>query len=495
MQLTRPARLGVVAGLASLAAVLTAVASRSGIGMTWDSVAYAYAAREVAAGSTPHTMTGYPFTQYPPGVPAILGTAARALPGGLDVATIAAVLGIVLVAALVAITYALSVAALGDRDVALVPTALVAVATSTTMLYSRLWSEPLACVITALVLLMLTRAIVRARLTWPAVVAVVLLVSIAPWIRYAGAMLVAVAALGAALALRRHGWARAAAGGLLVGVASSVGTAAVIWHNLTLGSGPFGARTAPAGTLTGYVVDTMTTLGALVVPVPVADRLPAVTFATGLVVAALLAYGTVRVVRRRDAAMALVIAFVAMYWLFIGASGRIAFVEFMRYRIAAPALVPIAILAVYAGRDLLARTRTTRPMLHGLVRAVLAVLAVLSGPVALAQSAAYAATVGAHGHGYADVAVTRSPLAAAVAGLPRDAVIVSNDPLAVYWATGRVVSRYGRPPAPAPAAGTYVADFDSDIAGTTRAPIDPPADGAAVTVVAELPDGRLYLVG
>ena len=254
--------------MSATAAALTAVASRSGIGLTWDSIAYAYAAQQVADGGTPTTMYGDPFTQYPPGLPLLVGTLARLWPVDADAVTIAAALGVALVAALVVATYGLSATALRNPTLALVPTALVAVATPVTMIYSRLWSESLACVLTTIVLLLLTRAVVRARLTWPTAVAVIALVALAPWVRYASAVLVGVAALGAGLALRRHGPARAVAGGVLVGLVSSLGTVAVVAHNLSVGSGPFGARTPPVGSVADYLVDTVATLGALVVPVP-----------------------------------------------------------------------------------------------------------------------------------------------------------------------------------------------------------------------------------
>ena len=227
---------------------------------------------------------------------------------------------------------------------------------------------------------------------------------------------------------------------------------------------------------------------------PLADRLPALALGAGLVVAVLLSYGTIRVVRRRDAAMAVLVAFVAAYWLFILVSGRISFVEHMRYRMAAPALVPLAVLATYAGRELLKRTRGRHRAGYRLAGVVVAGLAVLAGPVAFAQSAAYAWTVGGHGHGYADRAVTSSPLAAAVGALPTTVHVVSNDPLEVYWAAGRVVDRFMPPPAEAPAAGTYLALFDDDISGTTRQLLDLDALGLPVDEVATYADGRLYVV-
>lgn len=490
-QLSRPVRAGIVTGLAALAAVLTAAASRSGIGLTWDSIAYAYAAREVTAGRAPTTLTGAPFTQYPPGLPDLLGLLARL---GPDVATVATVLGVVLVAVLVVSTHWLAGLALRDRTLALVPTTLVAIATPITMLYSRLWSEPLACVLTVVVLALPTRAVLQARLTWPTTVGVVALTSIAPWIRYACAVLVVVAAIGAGLALRRRGTRRAVTGAVLVGLASAAGTAALIVRNLFVGSGPLGLRPAPVDGLvdgvTGYLADTVTTLGSLVVPVPVADRFPAVTFAAGLVVAVLLAYGTARAVRLRDAAMAVLLAFVAVYWVFVLVSGRISFVEYMRYRLAAPTLVPLAVLATYAAREAL---RHLPPAARRAAVVALVGLVVLAGPIALAQSTAYAWSVGAHGHGYADRAVTGSPLAAAIQALPSNAHIVSNDPLATYWVTGRVVDRW-EPSGAVPPVGTYIAIFDGEIAGTTRQTIAADVPGLDRVELTAYPDGRLYLV-
>ncbi len=482
-----------VGALAVLAAALTTLASRSGIGMTTDSVAYAFAARAVAAGEPPTTMTGHLLAQFPPGLPVLLGTIARAWPGGADVTTVAAALGALLAGGLVVVTYALAASALRDRRLALVPTALTAVATSTTMLYSRMWSEPLACVLTTVVLLLLTRAVVAARLSGPTFAAVVVLVMLTPWVRYVGLGLIPVAGVGAALALRRHGPVRAVAAGIAVASAGALGSVALVLRNLAAGAGLFGPHGAPQGSVADYLADTTTTLGALVLPAPVADRWPALAVAVGLVVAVLLAYGTVVAVRDRDAAMAVLLLFVATYWLTVLLAGRVSFVEFMRYRMAAPALVPLAILATYSARHALRRTEYGPTCFRRGLLAAVAMLAVLAGPVALAQSAGYAWTVGRHGHGYADAAVIDSAVSRAVVALPSSAVVVSNDPAAVYWATGRVVGPYRTGEVPLEP-GTFIAAFDHAVPGVTRSPIDPAADGVPVDVVLTAPDGRLLVV-
>ena len=89
-------RAWIVAALAATTGVLSAVAMRDGPGMTVDSVRYAAAARSVLDSGEPTTLTGDPFTVFPPGLPILLGTIMRA---GLDVEAAAAVAGVAAAAA------------------------------------------------------------------------------------------------------------------------------------------------------------------------------------------------------------------------------------------------------------------------------------------------------------------------------------------------------------------------------------------------------------
>lgn len=482
LQRSAHARAWVVAGLATITGALSAVAMRDGPGMTVDSVRYAAAARTMLESGEPTTLTGDPFTLFPPGLPIVLGTIMRA---GLDVEAAAAVAGVVMAVAMVVAAYWLASLALDSTVLGLLPAALVSVATPTVMLHSRLWSEPAFSVLVLMQLIAATWLVRRRRLEALPLLVVVVAGALAVWVRYIGVTLIPVAALAAGLAMRGRGAARVALAAVVVGALTAVGAITLVVRNIGLEAEPFGARSDDGSTVIAYLVDTAATLGAYVLPQPLAGA----AVAAGLAVAALLAYGTYRAVSARDAAMAVVLAFVACYWLALLVIGLLTSIEFMRYRLAAPAFVPLLVIAVYGGRDLWARARGRQ---RTLVAAGVALTLLLMLPVALAQSAAYAWV--AAGHGYSSPAALGSPLAAAAARLPQGARLASNDPSHLYWATGRGSVSYLQALRD-PASVDYLVVFRSEIPGTSRLTgADPVLDGLPVSVVAELEDGTIYAV-
>lgn len=478
------ARAGAVGALAAGAGVLSAVAMASGPGLTVDSVRYAAAARGVAASLGAIDIDGGPFTLYPPGLPAIVGTLMRS---GLSLESATAVVNIVAVVAMVVASYWLGAVALRSTTIALLPAAVVGVATPTVMLFSRLWSEPLFAVLTLLVLILGTRAVMQRSLSATTALALAAASSAAVWIRYIGITLIPIVALAAALAVRGRGARRMVVVGLAVGTLGAAGAVAVVARNLSLGSDPFGSRVSAGSTVGEFLVDTVATLGSYVIPQPAAVlALPA-----GVLIGALVAYGGWRAVVARDAGMALIVAFIAVYWSALLVIGLATTIEYMRYRLAAPVFAPLVILAVYGARH---AWRQARGSARTALRIGGAALLVLVLPVALVQSAAYSVLVGRSGHGYASDVAQASELARAVGELPPDARVATNALEHLYWVTGRTARTYGdalRDP------GTveYLAVFRSVIPGTTTpADIDPAADGLDVSTVAELADGTLYRV-
>ena len=484
LRTSRAARAWSVAGLAACSGALAAAAMASGPGLTVDSVRYAAAARAFADTGAVTDLDGGPFTTFPPGLPVVLGTVMRT---GLPVESAAAIVNVVAVVAMVVATYWLAALALRATTLALLPAAVVSVATPTVMLHSRLWSEPLFTLVTLLVLIVATRAVLSRSLTPTVAVLLAALCSAAVWIRYIGITLIPVVAMGAAMAARDRGPRRMMAAGAGVGAVAALGAVALVARNLATGSEPFGGRSSRGGDAAEFVLDAIRTLGSYLMPQPIA----ALALPAGVLVAALLAYGAWRVLAARDAGMSVLLAFIVVYWSTLLAISLLTVIEYTRYRLAAPAFAPLVVLAVYAARDLQHRSRgATRIALS----ATAAVVLLLALPTALAQSAAYVWVVGRTGHGYGSESAEGSALATAVARLPADARLASNDPTHVYWVAGRLAASYNDALRD-PGSVDYLAIFRSIIPGTSRqTDLDPTADDPSVTLVASFEDGSLYKV-
>jgi hypothetical protein len=464
-------------------------------------VSYLAAARALAAGDGLLTYTGDPLTLFPPGLPLVLGLAEAV---GWHAGSAAIALNAACAAFLVVVGYLLARACGLGHAGALAVAAFTSLAAATVSVFAWLWTEPLFAVLVLGAVILLVGMIRAQEVRWGPAIGVGLLVSAATGVRYVGLVMIAVAALGAWLALRddsrRSRWRWTA----IVGALSAAGLLVVAVRNIALGSGPLGERFPGTRTLEGAMQATIEVLGSYVAP-PQATML---TAEAGVVVAILLGVGAWLAVVRRDGPLTLLAAFVVVYLAAIVWSQAATRLDTASTRLLAPAFVPMAVLAAYAVRE---TVRTMAAQLgRGASRVLWAVVwagFVLVLTVSLVQGVRFVSDARSNGLGLSDLAAA-SELAAAVADLPGDAGSASNDPWLVYLRTGAPPVRPLPPsaaewPAERVAADTerlvgavqsgsvtHAAVFD---AGGAIEPLEAlEAEGITAEAVAELADGTLY---
>lgn len=503
-------RFALLAFLSLYPAVMVLLATRQGPGISPDSVVYVSAARNFASHGEMVDYLGLPLTLWPPGLPFILSVFERA---GIDSQVAAIGINALSASLTVLLTYALARAVLGSQSLAGLAAVVVATSASTVRVYAMLWTEPLFTVFTLAALLMITQAVRRNSLNLVPLVAVAALITGATLLRIAGLWLVPIAALGALLAVRARGLARALAWALLAGLLSSAGFFMVVLRNVAAGAPPLGERFAAGLTLRGLVVSTLETLGGYLVP-PVYN----VDILMGGLVAGVLLMGVIEVVHRRSEVLAVITVFVVLYWVSLWYSQLRTGIDATSERLTAPIFPSMTILVILGVRALLGRARATalrgsqgprsrteRAVRVGVMGLVAA--AVLNGVV---TGGLFVARASEQGLGYNRLSEAESPLARAVKALPAAAGVASDDYPKMYWVSGRnlvTVIPWTGYHYPAPKAArenvilvdriesgqvSYLAFFDHiETVLTAQELID---SGCDATLVADFSDGSLWRV-
>lgn len=416
------------------------LASRRGPGISPDSITYVVAARSFAESGTLWTLKDEPLTLFPPGYPLLLGAFQWA---GIDAVDAAVALNAGLVALTVLLTHLLGRVALGSSAPALVAAALVAVGGTTVQVYAMLWSEPLFAVLSLVVLWLLTRACVRRGISAWQVLLVGALVSMATLVRYVGVTLIPVAVLGVAVAVGGSRRNRLAALCILAGVSAGAGLAVAVVRNLAAGVDPFGDRSSSGFPALRVILDSLSTLGEYVVPLegnPLAISL-------GLGIATVLVIVVLQTLRVWDRALLVTTGFVVVYWAALFYSEMVTTVDPVGPRFTSPVFAPMVIMcaaaALHARRFLLrGRPGGARTVGQGLTPRGISAVAIwllVGATVAtsLARGARFTLNAAEDGLGYNSRASLDSALTDALAELPADAGIASNEPYRVYWNTGR----------------------------------------------------------
>ncbi|MDQ7991058.1 MAG: hypothetical protein AAGC63_00055 [Propionicimonas sp.] len=486
---------------------LVTAATSHGPGATPDSVNYLAGAESFARSGDVLMVNGNPMTLFPPGLPVILGSL---LSLGVDVPTAAVVLNVFAVAAMVALSYALARALGLPRLASLACTAVVAVSKATLFVHAYLFSEPLFSALVLVTLLLVVNGCRAGGFSWPRLVLVGVATSAAISLRYLGLLLIpVVVATVFGVLLPRVGWLRAGARAGVAGVVSSIGLVAVVTRNLSLGSGPLGPRTAGVVSPLDVLAQAMTALGDYVLAGRLAHLAPVVGSA---VAAALVASVVVALVRRDPRALTLA-GFAGLWWVVLAWSELTTVIDPIGARLLAPALTPMVVLIGYGAHELVrapaGRSRRAAVRRPVVVVAGVALAAVLSLPVA--GSVEYARNTSRWGIGFSGVALQRSPLFAAIAGLPPDAGIAMGYPERLYWVSGRTAAGtvprddHWFPPARQKrdlailrdkidsGVVTHVAFYERD--ATTLKPADLVAFGLRLELLENFEDGALYEAG
>jgi hypothetical protein len=434
-----------LAALILLPVVLAIAASRHGIGMLPDSVSYVAAARSFAEDWQFTYWDGTPFSHWPFGLPLILGVLLKA---GVDPTVSALLINVLGAGAVVALTYLIGRHLLASPRLALVLAGIAAVALPFARAFSQLLSEPLFIVVSLAAVWLLTR-VVRDGARWQTVAAVAVLVTVACSVRYIGVALIPVVGLSLLVAEARRGLPQALAISALGTALSSVGAAAVMLRNLIVVGSATGSWVTSQVSPAHLLRKILGAIGQWIVPG--ATLTSGVALVVGIAIVAAAAYGAFCLARtdgvRRQAVPLLV--FVASY-LGVLVVGELKVDGFIDYRYLAPMLVPMTLLVVAGVWNLwrLAAGPGARPVGPGprsairQAAAVVLVVAVVAvggvyGVSNARKSVTWAYQVGQSGFGYNSAEVRASKLAAFAGALPTSTGLLSNDPMIIYWVTGR----------------------------------------------------------
>ena len=423
--------------LAMVAAAATWVATQHGPALSPDSVTYLSTARNLAAGHGYSDLTGQPNTTFAPGFPALLAIGQRV---GLSLLTAARVVNAASFAGVVILAWALLRRHVASPRLVLAATGFVAISPALLNVADHAWSEPLFCVVLLGFILVLEDAVASTSHSTRTVALAGCVAGIGVLVRYAG---VAFAITGVIVLLvspaGRPGRDRSTRVGVFA-LAFLPLPALWLLRNASSGApyvlGPRVGVSASLGTLLGLFARGV---GALVVP----DGTMPLWASTALQVAALVVIGAAVLRWRRLQAerasgasgLAPLVGFVVVYSVFVLAAGKLSGAS-IEARTIMPIYVPLVILAAWLidnGRALPHRGRRRSRLLGRRVGRVLAVAFFVLYGVWFAQMAW---SDGSVGHGYAAPSAMESPLARAVKHLPADALVATNGPWGLYYASG-----------------------------------------------------------
>lgn len=420
----------VTAGIAIAAAVVVLVGTRGGSLAGLDSAVYLAGGRNLAAGHGYVGMDLRPITLFPPGFSATLA-APDAL--GIGAAQAARWLNAVALGGSVVLAFMLTRRSARYRWTPVAAGLAVAVMPAGFDVGSALWSEPVFCVATLGVLLLLETAIATGPSRNTALVGAAALASIACTYRYAGLAVIATGIIVIA-------WTGPDAVGrrirraLVFGLIAAIAPVLIVARNISYGT-LFGPRTASIESVAGLSREALTVLRGWVTGVT-HDAVPAANVA---VIVALAAVGVgalmrIRTHRRGVTSLAPVGVFVVVYIVDLVGTELATTVDPLGDRLLAPVVAPVVVLVACAIEALLdAPERIPRSLR-------IAGVALVAGAwmCGCAAVTIHRAAVGAPAaNGYAARWWTGSSLVAATRRLPAGAGIATNNPAGIYLATGR----------------------------------------------------------
>jgi len=410
------------------------VAGRLGSGVSPDSAYYVSAARSFAESGRFTALDGRPLTMFPPGLPLILGTAAKA---GLDIQATALGLNAASASVAVLLTYLLASRALSSRGYALAVAAAFSLSRFTAANYSMIWTEPLFTVSVMSTLLVLTRALHRRSIPWREVLLLGVVVSLATTLRFVGFALLPVVFGGVLSALRAQGWARALARAVSAAGLASMGFVYVVGRNLALGVGAFGEIYASSVSVFQVFKDTVSTLG--LYAYPSAPLSPFAAFFVGVPVVALLLHGFVQALVRKVPALLLVSGFTGVYWVSLWCGQLAASIEPVNYRLVFPVFAPMLVVLAFSVEVLASSVSGARAgRRFRLVSAAVLVAFMLHVVSNVCGSLRLVRTYATVGVGLNAPTSRESPLSTALRDLPETG-IASTEPALAYWVSGREI--------------------------------------------------------
>ena len=424
-------------------AVMIAMATSNGPGISVDSVSYAAAATSFADTGRFVTYDGTDLTLFPPGLPAVLGVL---IATGLSLSTAAVLANVVAVCVIVSASYLLARQVLVSPGWSLVGATAVSMLAATVRVGSYLWTEAIFTALITVVLVLVTWAVRHRRTPWWLVVAAATLVAVATTLRYVGVVAVPVVIVAIAWAARESRVGKAALAGLI----GLLGLVLPALRNVILGSPPLGERYPGSVNLEGAITGLVLQWGEYVAP----SRTTSLTWIAGAVVGIVLLVGMWLVIVQRNRPGAVLALFVLVYWLTIVISQVGTRLDVVTERFAAPVLAPTVVLVLVALRSgLIESSRQLAPVakvkqdkVHHVLAGGLGVLGVAVLGLSFVHAVEFVRDSNREGIDLASAAATERLLVQAATALPSDEIVASNDPWQVWWSRGGVVLDF--PPSP-----------------------------------------------
>ena len=433
----------ILVALVMYPAVMIAIATANGPGISVDSVSYAAAATSFADTGRFITYDGTDLTLFPPGLPAVLGLLIAA---GLSLSAAAVLVNVAAVCVTVIAAYFLARQVLVIPGWSLGAAAAVSLLAATVRVGSYLWTEALFTALITVALVLVTWAVRHRRTPWWLVVAAAVLVALATTLRYVGVVAVPVVVLAIAWASRdsRVGKAVVAA---VIGV---LGLVLPALRNVLLGAPALGERYPGSVNLEGAITGLVLQWGEYVAP----SRTTSLTLLAGAIVGIVLLVGVWLVVVQRNRPGVMLALFVFIYWIAIVISQVGTRLDVVTERFAAPVLAPTVVLVLVAlrsglnesSRQLALVVKVNQEKVRRAMTVGLSAVGVVVVGLSIVHAVEFVRDGNREGIDLASASAAERALVQAATSLPADAIVASNDPWQVWWSRGGVVLDF--PPSP-----------------------------------------------
>lgn len=319
------------------------LATRGGVALSQDSVSYLAAAQALAAGDGLMDFDGEPLTLFPPGLPLTLGFLGSL---GMSIPTMALVLNLVSLVAVITGTYVLGYSVSESWKIGIVSAGFVSLSASFTEVFVWLWTEPVFTALAIALLVMLVRAIRQARLSVWVALTLGLLVSALFGLRYIGLLFLPIVIVGVWSAGRDQSRKKLWINLLITTFAALLAPIVIVSRNLIVGAGPLGERSPGVRGLQDSLVQVFTTLGDFVLP----PSSGGVGVIIGVLLAVLVSIAVWQALISRDPATLVLGFFVLLYVAAITLSQSATRLDAPSVRLLAPMLPVVAVLATLGGR-------------------------------------------------------------------------------------------------------------------------------------------------
>ena len=366
-----------------------------------------------------------------------------------------------------------------------------------------LWTEPVFCAMTLLILFALMRAIQSGSMSIQRICMISALVSTATLFRYIGVILIPLTVAVVFLSMRRqspHRTFRAFLWALIAGGISSLGFLLLAYRNGTLGFGMMGPRYSSDFHLDQVLITGLYALGGFLIPI----EMPITRFLVGLVLIVVLICGIWRVLRSGCYEHTFLAAFIACYSLALIYSEMTTALDPIDDRLLAPVFAPMIIVILDVVREIRRKASVWKgAMWARRTDGTLVVCLFLFLVWAFGQCVSFSLKSGREGVVLSQPSHRESPLIKAISTEPASDDVASTDPEMTYWISKRrPIMRIPRQDHYSPPDRTrydftrlnhvkYFAFFNEDTAAVSPGAVEENT-GLRLRLSGVFGDGRLY---